>query len=74
MALAVEQQEQVKAGGHEMPVVGALLLLPVYWNLGRVQVQHDAWRRLGGFRLANKFAVDAGQADEVLLLGQHLGL
>ena len=45
----------------------------VHRNLGRVHVQHYALWRIG-FSLADEFAVDAGQALEVLLLGQHLGL
>ena len=40
----------------------------------RVHVQHDPLRGIDSFRLADEFAVDAGQALEVLLLRQHLGL
>jgi len=55
-------------------VVGALLLLAIHRNLGRVHVQHDPLRGIEGFRLGDKLSVDAGQAAEVLLLGQHFGL
>ena len=37
-------------------------------------VQHDAPRGIEGFRLADEFAVDAGEAGGVLLLSQHPGL
>src|ERR1039457_94925 len=56
------------------PVVGALLLLAVHRNLGRVHVQHDALRGVEGFHIADQFAVDAGRALEVFLLGPHLSL
>ena len=39
-----------------------------------VHIQHDPLLGIDGFRLGDQFAVDAGQATEVLLLGQHLGL
>ena len=34
-----------------MAVVGALLLLAIDWNLGRVHVQHHPLRRVEGFHL-----------------------
>jgi hypothetical protein len=57
-----------------MTVVRAILLLTVHRDLGRVHIQHYSLLRIDGFDLANEFAVDADQAGEVLLLGQHLGL
>ena len=57
-----------------MAVVGALLLLAVNRDLGRVHIQHCPLLRVDGFGLGDEFAVDAGQTAEVLLLGQHLGL
>ena len=57
-----------------MAVVRAVLLLTVHGDLGRVHVQHDPQPGNQGFRLGDQFAVDAGQAAEVLLLGQHLRL
>ena len=62
------------AGGLEVAVVRAVLLLAVHWNLGAVHVQHDPLRGIQSFSLTDKFAVDAGQACEILFLGQHLGL
>src|ERR1035441_3707509 len=73
VALAVEQQQRVIAGGFEVAVVGAVLLLAVNRDLGRVHVQHDPLRGIHGFCLADEFPVNAGQPGEVLLLGQHLG-
>jgi hypothetical protein len=74
VTFAVEKQQRVIAGGREVAVVGALLLLTVHRNLGRVHVQNDPQRGIQGFRLADEPAVDAGQAAEVLLFGQHFGL
>jgi hypothetical protein len=62
------------AGGLEVAVVGAVLRLAVHRDLGRVKVRHDPLRGIEGFRLDAEFAVDAGQAAEVLLLGHHLRL
>ena len=74
IALAVEQQQRVVTSRLEVAVVGALLLLAVHRNLGRVHVPHDPLRGIESFRPADEFAVDAVQAAEVLLVGQHLGL
>ena len=67
-------QQRVIAGGLEVAVVSALLLLAIHRDLGGVHVQYDALWGMEGFRLGDQFAVDAGQAAEVLVLGQHLGL
>ena len=56
-----------------MLVVRAVLLLAVHRNLGAVHVQLYPLWRTDSLGLANEFAVEAGQATEVLLLGQHLG-
>jgi hypothetical protein len=40
----------------------------------RVHIQHYPLLRIDGLGLGDEFAVDSGQAAEVLLLGQHLGL
>ncbi len=58
------------AGGPEVAVVGAVLLLAVDRDLGRVHIQHYPLWRIDGFDFADEFAVDAGQTAEVLLLGQ----
>jgi hypothetical protein len=47
----------------------AILLLTVHRNLGRVLIQHDPLLPIDGFYLADEFAVDIGQATEVLLPG-----
>ena len=33
-----------------MSVIGAVLLLAVYWDFGRLHIQYDALRRIEGFR------------------------
>ncbi len=38
--------------------------MAVHRNLGRVHIQHDALRGIEGYRFADQFAVDAGQAAE----------
>jgi hypothetical protein len=65
---------RVIAGGLEVIVVRAILLLAVHRNLGRVHIQHDPLLCIDGLYLADEFAVDTGQATEVLPLGQHLRL
>jgi len=57
-----------------MGVVGAVFLLAVNRDLGRIHVQHDPLRRIEGFRPGDQFAVDARQPGEVLFRGQHVGL
>src|ERR1700674_3434232 len=57
-----------------MPVVGALLLLAVDWNLRAVHVQHTPRARINCFRPSNQFAVEPGQTGEVLRFGQHFRL
>src|SRR5450759_575910 len=74
VALAVEQQQRVIAGGLEVPVVGAVLLLPVHRDLCAVHVQHHALRRIDRFRPGNQLPVDRGQPGEILFLGQQLRL
>ena len=74
VAFAAEQQQWVIAGGLEVPVVGALLLLPIHRNLGRVHVQHGSVRRIHRFRPGDQIPIDPRQPGEVLLLGQHLRL
>jgi hypothetical protein len=64
----------VVAGGLEVAVVGALLLLAVDRNLRAVRVQHDPLRGIDSFHLADEFPVNAGQPGEVLLLGKYFGL
>jgi len=73
-AFPIEQQQRVIAGGLIVPVVGAVLLLALHWNLGAVHVQHYPLWRIDGLGLGDEFAIAAGQATEVVLLGQHLGL
>ena len=58
----------------ELPPSWARPLVAVHRNLGRVHIQHDALRGIEGYRFADQFAVDAGQAAKVLFLGQHIGL
>ena len=62
------------AGGLEVAVVGALLLLAIYRNLGAVHVQHYALRRFDAFRLADQLAIDRGQPGEILFLGEQVCL
>ena len=62
-------REGVIAGGLEVTVMRAILLLTVHRNLGRVLIQHDPLLPIDGFYLADEFAVDIGQATEVLLPG-----
>ncbi len=58
----------------EVPVVGALLLLPIDRNLGRVHVQHSSVRRTQRFCLADQFPVQSCQPGEVPLLSQQFRL
>jgi hypothetical protein len=67
----IEQQQRVIAGGLEVSVVGALFLLIVDRNIGRVHVQHYPLRGIDGFRLGNQLPVDQGQPIEVPFLGQQ---
>src|SRR5664280_2183458 len=50
VALAVEQQQRVIARRLKVPVIGAVLLLPVHRDLCAVHVQHHALRRINRFR------------------------
>jgi hypothetical protein len=58
--------------------IGRFRLILEGWSgptsLGAVHVQHYPLWRIDGLGLGDEFAIDAGQATEVVLLGQHLGL
>ncbi len=69
VALPVEQQKRVITGGLKVAVIGAVLLLPVHRDLGRIHVQHHALRRIECFRPGDQLPVNRGQpgADEIIL-------
>lgn len=62
------------AGGLETALVRAILLLAVYRGLRQIHVPRYPLRGIEGVGLAGRFAVDAGQAGEVLRLGRQPGL
>jgi hypothetical protein len=70
----VEQQQRMIAGGLEVTVVSALLLLTVNADLGGIYVQHHSLRGGDGFCFADQFSIDPGQTRKVPLSGQPLGL
>ena len=51
---------------------GALLLVAVDRDLGRVHVQHHALGRIEGLGPGKQLPIDCGQTGEVLVLGQQL--
>ena len=63
----------METGELEVSVVGALLLLAVYRDLGRIHVQDRPVTRVHGFRLPDQSPVESCQSGKVLLLDQHLG-
>ena len=72
VAVPVEEQQGIVAGGCKVPVVGALL--PLDRNVGRIQVQHRSIVPVDGFDLANQLLVDSHETREALLLRWHLRL
>ena len=70
----VEQKQRVVADGFEVPVIRAPFLRPMHGTLARIHVEHDPVgprRQLG---LREQLPVDGHQPDEILLLGEQLGL
>ena len=69
-----EQKQRVVANGLEVPVVGTPFLRPMHWALARIHVEHGpaGARRHPG--LCEHLPVHGRQPDEILLLGQQLGL
>ena len=69
-----EQKQRVVTDGLEVPVIGAPFLRSMHRTFARVHVEHDpvgARRHLG---LCEHLPVHGPQPDEILLLGQQLGL
>ena len=69
-----EQKQRVVANGLEVPVVGTPFLRPMHWALARIHVEHGpaGARRHPG--LCEHLPVHGRQPDEILLLGQQIGL
>jgi len=63
---------RVAASGLKMPVVGALFLLAIHRNLGRVHIQHYALLRVNGVSLRNQLTINGSETGKILLLSQSV--
>jgi hypothetical protein len=70
----IEQKQRVVAEGLEVPVIRAPFLRPMYRALARIHVEHDPVGARRELRLREQLSVHRHQPDEILRLGQQLGL
>jgi hypothetical protein len=73
-AVTIEQKQRVVADRFEVPVVGAALLLTMNRTLAGIHVQHDAVGAVETLGLPQRLPVQRHQPDQILFLGQQLGL
>ena len=70
----MEQKQGVVAHRLKVPVVGAALLLSMNRTLAGVHVEHDAAGAIQRLGLPQRLPVQRHQPDQILFLGQQLGL
>src|SRR5207245_9637962 len=72
--VTIEQKQWVVADRLKVPVVGAALLLTMNRTLAGVHVEHDAVGAVETLGLPQRLSVQRHQPDQILFLGQQLGL
>ena len=74
VAVLIEQKQRVVADWFEVPAVRTVFLRSMHRTLAGVHVEHDAIGAIERLGLREHVTVHGHQPDEILLLGQQLGL